>query len=375
MKKRQSSTTVAAGANRGNESNTKRHKTSRTASSTSTKSKRRWPDACPNGKRKYKFTKNGLLFGLDGAVWAALAHFPHDFDRAFDAKKPNGTWNGKQVVLRKALDLIGMGWVATNTTAYRPIIGHLFDKAMASHEINEWGTLAASLPATHMVEVDDQELCEEGECQYNFAIDPLDDENISNAEHIKEVIEQCGVAVVRKAVDVAASTSMRNEGGKRVQIRNSTGNGIASTSTAGESYYADCSSSIWIDLQNRLLASFLNDGAKYETAKDTRKAIILQYAEGAENWAHKDSNKDESFPYQACCLLSTPGRDFQGGEFYVSRRADNRIVRLRVDFKSAGDMVIFRADNQGEYSHGMLKVKCGTNAICERVAVGLLQVA
>lgn len=53
-----------------------------------------------------------------------------------------------------------------------------------------------------------------------------------------------------------------------------------------------------------------------------RKAIMLVYQEGSENWAHQDNNHAHTAPdcYQAVLVCSCPGEDFQGGEFYISRQ-------------------------------------------------------
>ena len=92
--------------------------------------------------------------------------------------------------------------------------------------------------------------------------------------------------------------------------------------------------------------------------------------------AHRDGLDDkEAFPYQGTVMLSKPGVDFTGGEFYVaSKNAESgRIVRTKVEFKNPGDLVLFRADKEGGYEHGMLPVLRGSSTKCERVAIGLFQ--
>ena len=83
----------------------------------------------------------------------------------------------------------------------------------------------------------------------------------------------------------------------------------------------------------------------------------------------------EAFPYQGTVMLSEPGVDFTGGEFYVASKdaVSGRIVRTKVEFKNPGDLVLFRADKAGGYEHGMLPVRKGSSSNCKRVAIGLFQ--
>lgn len=130
-----------------------------------------------------------------------------------------------------------------------------------------------------------------------------------------------------------------------------------------------------MNIQSSILSLFVSNKDNLKEAKENRKAILLNYAEGAENWAHRDGkNVDEHFPYQAVVMLSKPGENFTGGEFYVAKQEDDnnksnvpRIVRVRVEFQNPGDMVMFQGD------HGMMPVKKGSSDSCERVAIGLFQ--
>ena len=100
------------------------------------------------------------------------------------------------------------------------------------------------------------------------------------------------------------------------------------------------------------------------------KAVLLVYTEGGENWSHQDDNRE--FHYQALMMLSEPGVDFTGGEFYVLSDAAKEGVWIKkaVVFENRGDVVLFRSN--GKYFHGMNVVSTGTSAVCHRVAVGLL---
>ena len=146
------------------------------------------------------------------------------------------------------------------------------------------------------------------------------------------------------------------------KIQHTTGNGIAGET---ESYYADATSDYWIKVQNHILKSFLSNDDDYKQTRESKKAIILKYGQGAENHAHQDNNQCDIFPYQATVLFSD---DFEGGEFYVAFKEKSTITRRIVRLENKGDMVIFAASKKSEYFHGMMRVTKG-----ERSAVGLFQ--
>jgi hypothetical protein len=73
----------------------------------------KWPEKDPS---KQQLPKNGLLAGKDQLLWDALAHVQLKFDN-------KRRLQNCQVFVREALEKIGLGWVATNTTAYRRALG------------------------------------------------------------------------------------------------------------------------------------------------------------------------------------------------------------------------------------------------------------
>ena len=85
-----------------------------------------------------------------------------------------------------------------------------------------------------------------------------------------------------------------------------------------------------------MLSEFLT-GEVLDHALRNRKAIVLRYAEGAENFAHRDGLSATSdancsikaFPYQGTVMVSKPGVDFTGGEFYSA------CFRLKNSMKSS----------------------------------------
>lgn len=89
--------------------------------------------------------------------------------------------------------------------------------------------------------------------------------------------------------------------------------------------------------------------------------LALQYRAGGHNLPHRDIYGCISFPYQALCLLTVPGRDFAGGDFYTqpSKGANDKRRHIRL---GAGDLLVFRSSMW----HGSEPVARG-----RRVAVGL----
>ena len=102
--------------------------TSRSIDSSQTQSL--WPKNNPSTKQ---FPEGGLLNNLDQYIWDAIAHI--------DPQLFNTKGKRKQVAIREALNLIGMGWVATNETPYRKAVGALFDEAEKIYERNGWNSM------------------------------------------------------------------------------------------------------------------------------------------------------------------------------------------------------------------------------------------
>ena len=99
------------------------------------------------------------------------------------------------------------------------------------------------------------------------------------------------------------------------------------------------------------------------------KNVLLVYAQGGENWAHQDDNRD--FPFQALLMLSVPGRDFTGGSLYTVDVSE-KCTKRQASFGHAGDIVVFRSNRS--FFHGMDPVCSGSSGAenCCRIAVGLL---
>mmetsp|Transcript_66475 Transcript_66475/g.191903 ORF Transcript_66475/g.191903 Transcript_66475/m.191903 type:complete len:208 (+) Transcript_66475:215-838(+) len=78
---------------------------------------------------KRGFPKGSLLENKEEFVWEALGDIsPQVFEKT----------TKKQLVIREALNRLGLGWVATNTTPFRVAVGGLYDVALqASKESQE----------------------------------------------------------------------------------------------------------------------------------------------------------------------------------------------------------------------------------------------
>ena len=95
-----------------------------------------WPKNKPelfDKKGKPIYFPEGLLHNLDQYVWDALAHID---PQLFNTKNKR-----KQVAIREALNIIGMGWVATNETPYRKAVGASFDEAVKIYERDDWKSM------------------------------------------------------------------------------------------------------------------------------------------------------------------------------------------------------------------------------------------
>jgi uncharacterized protein len=69
--------------------------------------------------------------------------------------------------------------------------------------------------------------------------------------------------------------------------------------------------------------------------------LLLQYGEGDYNCLHQDVYGEHVFPLQVAFLLSSPGRDFGGGEFVLTEQRPRMQSRAEVVALGQGDGVIF----------------------------------
>jgi hypothetical protein len=111
--------------------------------------------------------------------------------------------------------------------------------------------------------------------------------------------------------------------------------------------------------------------ARCHAAGQTRPTpLLLRYGAGDYNCLHQDLYGEHVFPLQATLLLSSPGCDFEGGEFVLLEQRPRMQSRAMVVPLRQGDAVIF-ATNQwpaigtrGAYRvtlrHGVSEIRSGS---------------
>lgn len=97
--------------------------------------------------------------------------------------------------------------------------------------------------------------------------------------------------------------------------------------------------------------------------------LLLQYGPGDYNCLHQDLYGEHVFPLQVAALLSTPGEDFDGGEFVLTEQRPRMQSRVEVVPLSKGDAVVFAVNGRphcgtrGDYRvamrHGVSRVRRG----------------
>lgn len=114
-------------------------------------------------------------------------------------------------------------------------------------------------------------------------------------------------------------------------------------------------------------AQFLK--ACHDQGQQRPTPLLLQYVEGDYNCLHQDLYGELAFPIQLTILLSSPGRDFTGGEFVLTEQRPRMQSRAQVVALEQGDAVIFAVHNRpvtgskGDYRvnlrHGVSRVRGG----------------
>ena len=97
--------------------------------------------------------------------------------------------------------------------------------------------------------------------------------------------------------------------------------------------------------------------------------LLLQYGQGDYNCLHQDLYGEHVFPLQVAVLLSSPGSDFQGGEFVLTEQRPRMQSRAEVVPLKQGDAVVFAvnqrpvAGTRGDYRvtmrHGVSTLRAG----------------
>jgi uncharacterized protein len=97
--------------------------------------------------------------------------------------------------------------------------------------------------------------------------------------------------------------------------------------------------------------------------------LMLRYTAGDYNCLHQDLYGDHVFPLQVAILLSSPSRDFTGGEFLLTEQRPRMQTRAEVVSLTQGDAVIFPVHHRpvrgtrGIYRvnmrHGVSRIRSG----------------
>jgi hypothetical protein len=92
------------------------------------------------------------------------------------------------------------------------------------------------------------------------------------------------------------------------------------------------------------LADWLRDCHAAGQTKPT--ALLLRYGPDDYNCLHRDLYGDHVFPLQATVLLSTPGRDFTGGEFVLVEQRPRQQSAAEVVPLQQGEAVLFAVNRR-----------------------------
>ena len=125
-----------------------------------------------------------------------------------------------------------------------------------------------------------------------------------------------------------------------------------------------------LDVAQRVPPSLPQFLARCHAAGQTRPTpLMLQYGVGDYNCLHQDLYGEWVFPLQVTILLSTPGKDFTGGEFVITEQRPRAQSRAEVVPLRRGDAVIFAVHDRpvsgtrGSYHvklrHGVSRIRSG----------------
>ncbi|WP_288903237.1 2OG-Fe(II) oxygenase [uncultured Sneathiella sp.] len=105
--------------------------------------------------------------------------------------------------------------------------------------------------------------------------------------------------------------------------------------------------------------------------------LILKYNAGDYNRLHQDLYGEHLFPLQMTILLSTPGADFDGGEFILTEQRARQQSRARVVPLKMGDAVVFAVNQrpiQGKTGSVRVTMRHGVSDVLagQRYTLGII---
>lgn len=105
--------------------------------------------------------------------------------------------------------------------------------------------------------------------------------------------------------------------------------------------------------------------------------LILKYNAGDYNRLHQDLYGEHLFPLQMTILLSTPGADFDGGEFILTEQRARQQSRARVVPLKKGDAVVFAVNQrpiQGKTGSVRVTMRHGVSDVLDgqRYTLGII---
>lgn len=98
--------------------------------------------------------------------------------------------------------------------------------------------------------------------------------------------------------------------------------------------------------------------------------LLLHYEAGGYNCLHQDLYGDIAFPLQVVCFLSSPGRDYEGGEFLLVEQRPRAQSIGEATLPEQGELIVFttryrpvkgaRGYYRANIKHGVSRVKSGS---------------
>ena len=304
------------------------------------------------------------------------------------AAQPPPRPDTKQLFLRRALDLAGLGFVGSGLTSQRTVLGEVLKNPTFCLLEFQTNTSACSFPPFPSVSGGPRESAEGDSSPPTVVFPELDVASLRAQGLVKlpNVLSAAAVQAVRADIRSQVSTSKLAPWQK---LRSSSGTG----SNGAYAYFVPEADSPLYALRNVLGESLGMHVDKVEASR----MIVLSYGDGGVNWLHSDQTE---WPWQALVMLNERGEDFVGGEFVVQSLEDLRAAPS-VAALSSCDVCVFAANEippavaptgrrspwdkkcgpdaspaeaaQKRFMHGMRLVGKGTRQACERWAVGLLQ--